>query len=468
MHKKKEKQRTLAGEISFEGIGVHTGIKSKITIKPAEEGHGIKFKRIDLEGQPVIDAVAENVVDTRRSTTIEKDGVRVGTIEHLMASLYGMKIDNALIEINGPEVPILDGSAKYYVEGIRKVGTVEQDDYKQYFIIKNTIDFTDEERGAEIVTFPDDDLSVHVMIEYKTAVIGHQYATLNNLDEFADQIAPAKTFILLSEVEYLFNNNLIQGGTLENALIILEKDVTQERLDALAEKMGKPKIKLTKDRGVLNEEILLFNNEPARHKLLDLIGDLALVGMPIRGKILATRPGHTTNVEFAKKIRQEIKRRKLKGVLPDFDLNAEPIMDINKIKTFLPHDHPFLLVDKVVYMDETQIVGIKNITYDQYFFRGHFPHEPIMPGVLMIEAMAQTGGLLVLNNVDDPQRYSSYFLKIDKVKFKRKVIPGDTLIMHLQLLEPIRRGIVVMQGRAYVGNELAVEGVLTAQIVKNR
>ncbi len=468
MQKKREKQRTLAGELTFEGIGVHTGIKSKITIKPAEEGHGIKFKRVDVDGQPVIDAVAENVVDTRRSTTIEKDGVRVSTIEHLMASLYGMKIDNALIEINGPEVPILDGSAKYYVEGIRKVGTVEQNEDKQYFVIKNTIDYTDEERGAEIVTFPDDDFSVHVMIEYKTAVIGHQYATLNSIDEFPDQIAPAKTFILLSEVEYLFNNNLIQGGTLENALIILEKDVTQERLNALAEKMGKPKIKLTKDRGVLNEEILLFNNEPARHKLLDLIGDLALVGMPIKGKILATRPGHTTNVEFAKKIRQEIKRRRLKGILPDFDINAKPVMDINTIKTFLPHDHPFLLVDKVVYMDDTQIVGVKNITYDQYFFRGHFPHEPIMPGVLMIEAMAQTGGLLVLNNVDDPQRYSSYFLKIDKVKFKRKVVPGDTLIMHMQLLEPIRRGIVVMQGRAYVGNELAVEGILTAQIVKNR
>ncbi len=468
MHKKKEKQRTLSRDISFEGIGVHTGIKSKITIKPAPEGHGIKFKRIDLDGQPVVDAVAENVIDTRRSTSIEKDGARVSTIEHLMASLYGMKIDNALIEISGPEVPILDGSAKYYVEAINRVGTVEQAEDKEYFVIKNTIDFTDEERGAEIVTFPDEDFSVHVMIEYKTAVIGHQYATLNSLDEFASQIAPAKTFILLSEVEYLFDKNLIQGGTLENALIILEKDVTQERLDALAEKLGRPKVKLTKDKGVLNEDILLFNNEPARHKLLDLTGDLALVGMPIKGKILATRPGHTTNVEFAKKIRQEIKRRKLKGTLPDFDLNAKPVMDINKIKDFLPHDHPFLLVDRVVYMDDSQIVGIKSITYDEYFFRGHFPHEPIMPGVIMIECMAQTGGLLVLNSVEDPQRYSSYFLKIDKVKFKRKVIPGDMLVMHMQLLEPIRRGIVVMQGRAYVNNELVLEGVFTAQIVKNR
>jgi len=465
---KKEKQLTLAKDITLEGIGVHTGIKSKITIKPAEEGHGIKFKRIDLENQPVIDAVAENVVDTRRSTSIEKNGVKVGTIEHLMASLYGMKIDNALIEINGPEVPILDGSAKYFVQAIQKVGTVEQAEKKHYFVIKNSIDYTDEERAAEIVTFPDDDFSVHVMIEYKTAVIGHQYATLNSIDEFATQIAPAKTFILLSEVEYLFDNNLIKGGTLENAIIILEKDITQERLDKLAEKLGKPRIKLNKTNGVLNEEILVFNNEPARHKLLDLIGDLALVGMPIKGKILATRPGHTTNIEFAKKIRQEIKRQKLKGLLPDVDLNASPVMDINKIRTFLPHAYPFLFVDKVVYMDKEQIVGIKNITYDQYFFAGHFPHEPIMPGVLMIEAMAQTGGLLVLKSVDEPQRYSSYFLKIDKVKFKRKVVPGDSLIMHMQLIEPIRRGIVVMQGRAFVRNELAVEGIFTAQIVKNR
>ncbi len=467
MSKKREKQKTLAGEISFEGIGVHTGIHSKITIKPAEEGHGIKFKRVDLEGQPIVDALAEYVVDTRRSTTIEKDGVRIGTIEHLMASLYGMKIDNALIEINGPEVPILDGSAKYYVEAIRKTGIVDQGEDKQYFVIKNSISYTDEDRRAEIVTFPDDDFSVHVMIDYKTAVIGHQYATLNSIDDFADEIAPAKTFVLISEVEQLFKNNLIKGGSLKNALIVLEKDITQERLDSLAEQMNRPKIQLSKDRGYLNEEILLFNNEPARHKLLDLIGDLALVGMPIKGKILATRPGHTTNTEFAKKIRQEIKIRKLKGILPDFDLHT-PVMDIAQIRAHLPHEYPFLLVDRVVYMDDTQVVGVKNVTFNEHFFTGHFPHEPIMPGVLIIEALAQTGGLLVLNFVDDPQRYSSYFLKIDKVKFKRKVVPGDTLIMHMQLLEPIRRGIVVMQGRAYVGNELVAEGVLTAQIIKNR
>ncbi len=465
---KREKQRTIAKPISFEGHGVHTGIPSRITIKPAPEGHGIKFKRIDLENQPEIEAVAENVVDTRRSTTIEKDGVRVGTIEHLMAALYGMQIDNALIEINAHEVPILDGSAKYYVKEIRNVGTVEQAEDKEYFVVKNSITYSDEDKGIEIMTFPDEDFSVHVMIEYANAVIGHQYATLNNIEEFADEIAPAKTFVLLSEVEYLLNNNLIRGGTLENAIIILEKGVTQEKLDELAEKFGLPKVKLTRQLGVLNENILLFNNEPARHKLLDLIGDLALIGMPVKGKILATRPGHSSNVEFAKKIRQEIKRRKLKGSLPDFDLYGKPVYDIQQIKEFLPHDHPFLLIDKIVYLDENQVVGIKNVTFNEPFFAGHFPYEPVMPGVLIVEAMAQAGGMFVLSTVDDPKRYSSYFLKIDKVKFKRKVVPGDTLILHLQLIEPIRRGIVVMQGRAYVGNQLAAEGILTAQIVKNR
>ncbi len=464
---KKEKQRTLAKPVSFSGHGIHTGIPSKITIKPAPEGHGIKFKRIDLEGQPEVEALAENVVDTRRSTTIEKNGVRIGTIEHLMSALYGLKIDNALIEITAHEVPILDGSAKYFVEEIQKAGIVEQAEDKEYFVVKNSISYIDEERGSEIMTFPDDDFSVHVMIDYSNAVIGHQYATLNSLDDYPEQIAPAKTFVLLSEVEYLLNNNLIRGGTLDNSIIIIEKGVTQEKINELAEKFGLPRVQLTRDRGVLNEDILVFNNEPARHKLLDLIGDLALIGMPIKGKILATRPGHTTNVEFAKKIRQEIKRRRLKGHLPDFDIN-KPIYDIKEVKRLLPHAHPFLLVDKVVYLDEHQVVGVKNVTYNEPFFAGHFPFEPVMPGVLIIEAMAQTGGVFVLSQVEEPERYSSYFLKIDKVKFKRKVVPGDTLLLHLQLLEPIRRGIVVMQGRAYVGNELATEGIFTAQIVKNR
>ncbi len=461
-----EKQRTIAEPISFEGRGLHTGLPSKITIKPAPEGHGIKFKRIDLEGEPVIEALAENVVDTRRSTTIEKDGARVGTIEHLMSALYGMKIDNALIEIDGQEVPILDGSAKYYVQEIQKVGIVEQAENKEYFVIKNSISYSDEENGIEIMTFPDNDFSVHVMIDYSTAVIGHQYATLNSLDEYAKEIAPAKTFVLLSEVEYLLNNNLIQGGSLDNALIILEKGVTQEKLDHLAEKFGLPRVTLTKDRGILNEDILEFNNEPARHKLLDLIGDLALIGMPIRGKILATRPGHSSNIAFAKKVRQEIKRRKLKGQLPDFDINAKPVYDINQIKDYLPHGHSFLLIDRIVYMDDNQVVGLKAVSFNEPYFAGHFPDEPIMPGVLIIEAMAQTGGMFVLDKVDDPHQYASYFLKVDKVKFKRKVTPGDTLILHMHLLEPIRRGIIVMQGKAYVGNQLAAEGVLTAQIIK--
>jgi len=466
---KKERQKTLAAPISFEGHGLHTGTKVKMTVKPAEENHGIKFKRIDLDGQPIVEALVENVVDTRRSTTIEKNGVRIATIEHLMSALYGMEIDNALIEIDAHEVPILQGNAKPYVDAIEKVGIKEQKAEKEFFVVKSSITYSDEEKGIEIMTFPDDQFSVHVMIDYHSAVLGHQYATLNSLDEYKTEIAPAKTFVFLKELEFLYDNNLIRGGSLNNALVIIEKGVPQEELERLTKKFGMPEVKVTaKEKGILNEDALLFSNEPARHKLLDLIGDLALVGMPIKGKILATRPGHASNVEFVKKIRQEIKRRKMKGNLPEFDPYGKPVMDINKIKANLPHRSPFLLVDKIVYLDDNQIVGVKNVTFNEPFFTGHFPDEPVMPGVLIVEAMAQTGGLLILEQVDDPTQYASYFLKIDKVKFKRKVVPGDTLIMHLQLIEPVRRGIVVMQGHAYVGNTLVAEGTLTAQIAKKQ
>ncbi len=460
------KQKTISREITLHGTGLHTGVDVKLTFKPAEENYGIRFKRIDLPGEPEIEALVENVVDTSRSTTIEKNGARVITVEHVLSAAYGLGIDNLLIEIDAIETPILDGSAKYFVKALKEAGIKEQNADKEYFVIKNSITYTDEDRGIELMTFPDDDFSVHVMIDYKSAVLGHQYATLNNLAEYEKEIAPAKTFVFLRELEYLLDNNLIKGGSLENALVIIEKGVSQEELDRLADKFNKPRVKAI-DQGILNEKDLIFNNEPARHKLLDLIGDLALVGMPIKGKILATRPGHSSNVEFAKKIRQEIKKRKLKGFV-DVDINAEPIIDINGIMKVLPHRPPFLLVDKILKISENEIIGVKNVTMNEPFFVGHFPDEPVMPGVLIIEAMAQTGGVLVLSNVENPQNYSTYFLKIDKVKFKQKVVPGDTLIFRLVMTAPIKRGVVTMHAQAFVRQRLVAEGDLTAQIVPKK
>ncbi len=462
----KEKQKTIAKPISLKGTGLHTGVNVTVTFKPAPENHGIKFKRVDLPDQPEVEALVENVVDTERSTSLEKNGARITTVEHILSAAYGLGIDNLLIEIDAVETPILDGSAKYFVEAFQKAGIVEQNAEKEFFVIKNSITYTDEDKGIELMTFPDDDFSVHVMIDYKSAVLGHQYATLNSLKEYPTEIAPAKTFVFLRELEYLLDNNLIKGGSLENALVIIEKGVSQEELDRLADKFGKPRVKAI-DQGILNEKDLIFNNEPARHKLLDLIGDLALVGMPIKGKILATRPGHASNVEFAKKIRQEIKKRKLKGYV-DIDLNTPPIYDINDIMNFLPHRPPFLLVDKVLKVDDNEIIAIKNVTMNEPFFVGHFPDEPVMPGVLIVEAMAQTGGIFVLSREENPKQYSTYFLKIDKVKFKQKVVPGDTLVFRLTLTAPIKRGIVTMHAQAFVNGKLVTEGDLTAQIVKKQ
>lgn len=462
-----EKQRTISNTVNFQGEGLHTGKFANITIKPAPENHGIIFVRTDLEGRPEVEALVENVVDTERSTTIEKNGARITTVEHVMSALYGLKIDNAIIEIDSLETPILTGNAKPYVDKILEVGIVEQNADKEYFIIKNSITYSDEEKGIELLTFPDDEFSVHVMIDYKSTVLGHQYATLNHLNDYATQIAPCKTFVFLRELEYLLDNNLIKGGSLENAIVIIEKGVSQDELDRLADKFNKPRVKAI-EKGILNAQDLIFTNEPARHKLLDVIGDLALVGMPIKGKILATRPGHTSNIEFAKKIRQEIKTRKIKRNIPEIDINKKPIMDVNKIRELLPHRPPFLLVDKVMELNENNIITMKNVTMNEPFFLGHFPDEPVMPGVLIVEAIAQSGGLLVLSSVDEPHRYSTYFLKIDKVKFKRKVVPGDTLIFKCEYLAPTRRGVVTMHGEAYVGNELACEGDFIAQIIKNK
>ncbi len=462
-----EKQKTISKSVTLKGTTLHKGIEVSITYKPAPENHGYKFKRIDLEGQPIINAFVENVVETERSTTIEQNGARVTTIEHVLAAAYGLEIDNLLIEIDGAESPILDGSSKLYVDALLEAGIVEQNEDKKYFVIDERISYTDEENKTKITTFPCEDFSMNVMIDYKSTVLGNQYASINNISEFKDEIAPSKTFVFLGELEYLLNNNLIKGGTLDNALVIIEKGRPQEELDALSDKYNKPRIKGI-EKGILNEKDVIFNNEPARHKLLDLIGDLALVGMPIKGKILATRPGHKSNVQFAKKIRQEIKRRNSKNYIPFYDTTVEPILDINQIKKILPHRPPFLLVDKIISLSDTVIVGVKGITVNEPFFMGHFPDEPVMPGVLIVEALAQTGGILVLNTVEEPEKYSTYFLKINNVKFKKKVVPGDTLILRCELTEAVRHGIVNMKALAVVGNTVVTEGNMTAQIVKNK
>ncbi|MEA3452154.1 MAG: bifunctional UDP-3-O-[3-hydroxymyristoyl] N-acetylglucosamine deacetylase/3-hydroxyacyl-ACP dehydratase [Bacteroidota bacterium] len=462
-----EKQKTITKPISLKGEGLHTGNFAKISFKTAPENHGIKFKRIDLPEQPVVDALIENVVDTARSTTIEKNNARVITVEHLMAAAYGLGIDNLLIEIDNIEVPILTGNAKPFVDALIEAEIVEQNADKEFFVIKKSYHYEDEEKGIEIMTFPDDEFSVNVMIDYQSSVLGNQYASIDRLDQFKDEIAESKTFVFLRELEFLLDNNLIKGGSLDNALVIIEKGISQNKLDELADKFGKPRVKAI-DQGILNEKDQVFSNEPARHKLLDLIGDLALVGMPVKGKILATRPGHASNIQLARLIRQEIKKRKIKGHIPEVDINAKPFLDINQIKKLLPHRPPFLLVDKVLEKTGNQIIALKNVTMNEPFFVGHFPGEPIMPGVLIVEALAQAGGLLVLSDVDEPDKYSTYFLKIDKVKFKRKIVPGDTLIFKCQYITPMKRGVVTMHTEAFVGQELACEGDMTAQVIKNK
>ncbi len=460
-----EKQKTIQSAVSLSGIGLHTGVNVTVTFKPAEENFGRCFQRIDLPNKPFIHALAENVVDTSRSTVLEENGIRVGTVEHILSACYGLGIDNLLIEIDAQESPILDGSARYFAEALLKTGILEQKADKEFFIIKNNIQYSDEDKGISLMTFPDDNFSMNVMIDYRSSVLGNQYAVMLSLDEYIEQIAPSKTFVFLRELELLLKNNLVKGGSLDNALVIIDRQVSQEEVDHLADLFNKPRVQ-AKTQGILNDYDLIFPNEPARHKLLDLLGDLALVGMPIKGKILAMRPGHAANVEFAKRIRQAMMERKSQSPVKDIDLTAPPFLDINQIRKILPHRFPFLLVDKIISRTETEIIGMKNVTYNEAFFVGHFPDEPVMPGVLTIEAMAQVGGIFVLCTVPDPEAYNTYFIKIDKVKFKRKVIPGDTLIFKLELLSPIRRGMVHMSGMAFVGEQLAVEGEFMAQISK--
>jgi UDP-3-O-[3-hydroxymyristoyl] N-acetylglucosamine deacetylase/3-hydroxyacyl-[acyl-carrier-protein] dehydratase len=462
-----DKQRTIAKEISLQGVGLHTGLTSTVTLCPAPTNHGYKFQRVDLAGQPIIKALADNVVDTSRSTVLEENGARIGTVEHVLSALYGMQIDNCLIKIDAAEMPILNGSASKYCDAILESGIVKQDENRDYFEILKNIQYSDEENRIELMTFPDHSLSINVMIDYNSELLGNQYATLNSLDDYQADIAPCKTFVFLKDLEFLYKNNLIKGGSLDNAIVLMEREYQQDQLDHLSDMLKRPRVK-AKGRGVLNDEDLIFANEPARHKLLDLLGDLALVGKPLKGKILAVRPGHYSNVEFAKEIRKYLKEEGKKKDIPKYDPSVPPVLDINAIKRMLPHRPPFLLVDKIIEMSKNRVVGVKNVTINEPFFLGHFPDEPIMPGVLIVEAMAQTGGLLVLNYVDEPEKYSTYFMKIDKVKFKQKVVPGDTLIFELEFINPLRRGIANMRAKAYVGSQIVAEGELLAQVIKNK
>ena len=460
-----EKQNTLKQSFSLQGKGLHTGLDIQITFNPAPDNHGYKIKRLDLEGQPVIDAVAENVASTQRGTVISKNGIQVSTVEHARAALYAYGIDNCLIEVNAPEFPILDGSARYYVEEIEKAGVVSQNAPKDFYIVKHKIEVKDEATGSSLIVLPDDKFSVNVLISFDSPVLSNQFATLNDISEFPTEIAPSRTFVFVREVEMLMQNNLIKGGDLDNAIVIYDKPMAQEDLDRLADMIGSPH-KNVDQLGYINNKPLVFVNEPARHKLMDIMGDLALIGKPIRGRIIATRPGHKINNQLARMIRKDIKLNDVQA--PVYDPGVPPLMDLNRIKQLLPHRYPMLMVDKIIEIGATHIVGIKNVSVNEPFFPGHFPEEPVMPGVLQVEAMAQTGGLLVLNSVEEPHRYSTYFLKIDNVKFRQKVVPGDTLIFRLELLTPIRRGCAYMKGLAFVGEKVVCEAEFMAQIIKNK
>ncbi len=459
------KQCTLKGEFHVSGKGLHTGLQIEATFSPAPENTGYVFKRIDLEGEPTLQAVAENVVETVRGTVIGNNSMRISTIEHALAALYAAGIDNCLITLNAPELPILDGSAIEYAEKIDEVGIVEQDAEKDYYIVKQKIEVVDEKTGSSLIVLPDEDFSIDTMIEFDSPILQNQFASLNSMKRFKSDIAASRTFVFVREIVALLNANLIKGGDLDNAIVIYDQPMSQEQLNKISELMGVPPIEVA-NLGYINNKPLVFPNEPARHKLLDVIGDIALIGRPLKGRIIANKPGHTLNATFSKKIRREIKRQEVQA--PIYNPNIAPVMDINRIRELLPHRYPFLLVDKIIEVGDNHIVGVKNMTQNEPFFQGHFPQEPVMPGVLQIEAMAQVGGLLVLNVVDEPERYSTYFMKIDNVKFRQKVVPGDTLIFHLQLMNEIRRGVATMKGYAFVGEKMVSEAEFMAQIIKNK
>lgn len=459
------KQLTLNGEFSVKGKGLHTGLEIEATFLPAPENHGYKIQRVDLEGEPIIDALAENVTDTDRGTVLARGDVRVSTVEHALAALYAAGVDNCLIKVTGPEIPILDGSARQFSEAIERVGVVEQSADKNFYVVKRKIEVRDPQTGAHLTVLPDSDFSVDVMISYDSPVLANQFARLENMSEFRQEISGSRTFVFVREIEPLLNANLIKGGDLDNAIVIYDKEMAQEKLDHISDLMG-VEHKQVDELGFINNRPLEFENEPARHKLLDVLGDTALIGRPLKGRIIACRPGHKINTTFAKQIRKEIQRQELQA--PSYNPSQAPLMDINDIREHLPHRYPMLLVDKIIDRGETFIVGVKNVTVNEPFFQGHFPQEPVMPGVLLIEAMAQTGGLLVLATVEEPETYSTYFMKIDNVKFRQKVVPGDTLLFHVSFMTPLRRGCALMKGVAFVGDKEVCECEFMAQIVKNK